>query len=38
MKNGKYRVLLVNDRPVQYASPLLQRQAEHPQLEILAAY
>jgi hypothetical protein len=38
MKDGKYRVLVVNDRPVQYASPLLRRQAQHPQLEILAAY
>jgi glycosyltransferase involved in cell wall biosynthesis len=38
MKDGKYRVLLVCDRPVQYLSPLLRRQAQHPQLEILVAY
>lgn len=38
MKNGKYRVLLLSDRPVQYMSPLLRRQAQHPQLEILVAY
>jgi len=38
MKDGKYRVLVLSDRPVQYFSPLLRRQAKHPQLEILVAY
>ena len=38
MKNGKYRVLVVSDRPVQYASPLLRRHARHPQLDTLVAY
>jgi glycosyltransferase involved in cell wall biosynthesis len=38
MKDGKYRVLVLSDRPVQYASPLLRREAKHPQLEILVAY
>jgi glycosyltransferase involved in cell wall biosynthesis len=38
MKGGKYRVLLLCDRPVQYGAPLCRRQAHHPQLDVLVAY
>jgi glycosyltransferase involved in cell wall biosynthesis len=38
MKNSKYRVLLVCDRPVQYATPLLRRHARQPHLDVLVAY
>jgi glycosyltransferase involved in cell wall biosynthesis len=34
----RYKVLFVCGHPVQYMSPLLQRMAQHPQLDIIAAY
>jgi glycosyltransferase involved in cell wall biosynthesis len=34
----KYRVLLVCTHPVQYASPVFRRMAQHPRLEIQVAY
>lgn len=34
----RYRVLVIGAHPVQYMSPLLQRMAKHPQLELKVAY
>ncbi len=34
----KYRILIVASHPVQYAAPLFQRMAKHPQLDIRVAY
>jgi glycosyltransferase involved in cell wall biosynthesis len=34
----RYRALLVSAHPVQYASPIFRRMAEHPKLEIQVAY
>jgi glycosyltransferase involved in cell wall biosynthesis len=34
----RYRVLLISTHPVQYASPLFRRMAQHPQLNIQVAY
>ena len=38
MPERRYKVLFVCGHPVQYMSPLLQRMAQHPQLDIIAAY
>ena len=38
MKNGKYRVLLLLEHPVQYNGVLWTLQAQHPKLDILVAY
>ena len=38
MTEARYRVLVVASHPVQYASPIFQRMAQHPRLEILVAY
>jgi glycosyltransferase involved in cell wall biosynthesis len=38
MKNGKFRVLLLSEHPVQYNVSLWQRNAEHPRMDILVAY
>jgi glycosyltransferase involved in cell wall biosynthesis len=38
MKDGKYRVLLLCEHPVQYNTRLWQLQARHPKLDILIAY
>ncbi|MFZ0637699.1 MAG: glycosyltransferase family 4 protein [Candidatus Acidiferrales bacterium] len=38
MKDGKYRVLLLCEHPVQYNSSLWAMKARHPQLDILVAY
>jgi glycosyltransferase involved in cell wall biosynthesis len=38
MKDGKYRVLLLCEHPVQYNTILWNLQARHPKLDILVAY
>jgi glycosyltransferase involved in cell wall biosynthesis len=38
MKDGKYRVLLLLEHPVQYNTILWSLQARHPKLDILVAY
>ncbi|MGA8072705.1 MAG: glycosyltransferase family 4 protein [Candidatus Acidiferrales bacterium] len=38
MKDGKYRVLLLCEHPVQYNTILWSLQARHPKLDILVAY
>lgn len=38
MPRNRYRVLFVASHPVQYASPVFQKMAQHPQLDILVAY
>jgi glycosyltransferase involved in cell wall biosynthesis len=38
VKNGKYRVLLLCEHPVQYNTILWSLQARHPKLDILVAY
>jgi len=38
MPKDRYRVLFVASHPVQYASPLFRRMAEHPRLDIQVAY
>jgi glycosyltransferase involved in cell wall biosynthesis len=38
MKQDRHRVLLVCTHPVQYFAPILQRMAEHPNLDIQVAY
>lgn len=38
MKQRRHRVLLVCTHPVQYFAPILQRMAEHPNLDIQVAY
>ncbi len=38
MKNGKYRVLLLCEHPVQYNTILWNLHARHPKLDILVAY
>src|ERR1700689_1659563 len=38
VKDGKYRVLLLCEHPVQYNTILWSLQARHPKLDILVAY
>jgi glycosyltransferase involved in cell wall biosynthesis len=38
LSDRRYRVLFVCGHPVQYMSPLLQRMAQHPQLDISTVY
>src|SRR5260370_457363 len=38
LPDRRYRVLFVCGHPVQYMSPLLQRMAQHPQLDISTVY
>jgi glycosyltransferase involved in cell wall biosynthesis len=34
----RYRVLVIASHPVQYSSPILQRMAQHPQIDLQVAY
>jgi glycosyltransferase involved in cell wall biosynthesis len=34
----RYRVLIIASHPVQYSSPILQRMAQHPQIDLQVAY
>ena len=38
MRNARYRVLVVNSHPIQYAAPLFRLMAQHPKLDPLIAY
>ena len=38
MKGGKFRILHLCEHPVQYNTILWQKQARHPQLDILVVY
>ena len=38
MTDTAYRVLLVATHPVQYATPIFRKMAQHPKLDILVAF